>query len=466
VQANSFKKCPDGYNFREARTKDGEEKPKGFDVEVHTSKNWDTKEITIKMQNKKNADRLLVEERKLQLLEKHMTKSATFHGWGDLPRRLVAGIVANCPKVSALELEGVCPMFLGAFLMSVGHHVSVEQLARICPSRTTFEDLVKEFAAESAIILQEAFKHSKQLHMSHDKADGMKGFGRNSQLLATWDDCIVTEEFPDGRIVVAPIDVDKSGDSSVDEAEKIAHSLEKMNLSENVVVVGITFDSGGGGSVESGVRALSRQGRVNVTVGCMVGNCMLHNLNLEIVNAMKKFLKGAADDKQKRKDDVTRNAEQFIFSAFKWEHETGVNVVEVFWDSSAEYCYCHEYEEEEGEEGDGTDKNNKDYKYVIIMFDTLERGDKFVSMKRGAETRWWTIGEAACVLYDTLPMRTFMARNFDDMKLSGKAQKMAQTFLSLSEIEVLVCDLALLKCYHHFYLPKHLKFYQTADRFC
>jgi hypothetical protein len=161
VQANSFKKCPDGYVFREARTKDGEEKfyfhaPKGFDVEVHTIKNRDTKEITIcavlipagklamdKMQNTKNADRLLVAERKLQLLEKRMTKSATFHGWGDLPRRLVAGIVANYPKASVLELEGVCPMFLGAFLMPGGHPVSAEQLARICPSRTTFEDLVK-----------------------------------------------------------------------------------------------------------------------------------------------------------------------------------------------------------------------------------------------------------------------------------------------------------------------------------
>jgi hypothetical protein len=349
-----------------------------------SSKNRDTKEITIcavlipagklavdKMQNTKIANRLLVAGRKLQLLDKRMTTSATFHGWGDLPRRLVAGIVANYPKASALELEGVCLMFLGAFLMSVGHPVSAEQLARICPSRTTFEDLVKEFTAESAMILQEAVEHSKQLHMSHDKADGMKGFGRNSQLLATWDDRIVTEEFPDGRIVVAPIDVDKSGDSSADVAVKIAHSLEKMNSSENVTVVGITSDSGGGGSVESGVRAISRQGRVNVAVGCMVGNCTLHNLNLEIVNAMKKVLKGAAHDKPKIKDDVAPNVEQFIFSTFKWEHETGVNVVKVFWHSSAEYCYCCEYEEEEGEEADGTDENNEGYKYVIIMLDTL-----------------------------------------------------------------------------------------------
>jgi hypothetical protein len=241
--------------------------------------------------------------------------------------------------------------------------------------------------------------------MSHDKADGMKGFGGNSQLLATWDDRIVIEEFPDGRIVVAPIDMDKSGDSSADVADKIAHSLEKMNLSENGVVVAITSDSGGGGSVESGVRAISRQGRVNVAVECMVGNCTLHNLNLEIVNAMKKFLKGAADDKPKRKDDVARNVGQRKFSAFKWEHETGVNVVKVFWDSSAEYCYFREYE---GEEGDGRDENNKDYKDVIIMFDTLERGDKFVSMKRGAETRWWTIS-CLCPL-----------RHIADAKIYGK----------------------------------------------
>jgi hypothetical protein len=58
-----------------------------------------------------------------------------------------------------------------------------------------------------------------------------------------------------------------------------------------------------------------------------------------------------------------------------------------------------------------------------------------------------------------------MAKNFGDMRVTGKAKKICQDFISLSAEPVLLCDLALVKCFHRFYLAKHLKFFQAKDLF-
>jgi hypothetical protein len=156
---------------------------------------------------------------------------------------------------------------------------------------------------------------------------------------------------------------------------------------------------------------------------------VLHDLNLEIVNAMNTVLKGSADEKPKKKDDVARNVEQLVLSAFKWENELGINTVHKLWESSAKYCHQREANEEESDTADNNnntgydENNNDDFKDVLVMFGDLEKGDNFVTMKHGAKTRWWMIGEAACILLHKLPMRKFMARNYDDRKITGKAHK-------------------------------------------
>jgi hypothetical protein len=90
-------------------------------------------------------------------------------------------------------------------------------------------------------------------------------------------------------------------------------------------------------------------------------------------------------------------------------------------------------------------------------------GRRFVGARKGSDTRWWTIGEAATILWDTLAMRIRLAENFDKLKKSGKARETCQTFLSLARLPEIICDLALVKCYHYFYVARHLKFYKDDD---
>jgi hypothetical protein len=118
-------------------------------------------------------------------------------------------------------------------------------------------------------------------------------------------------------------------------------------------------------------------------------------------------------------------------------------------------------DEEDDEEGDA------EYKDVVVMLFEFQNGCKFVRMSRGSETRWWSIGESAQNMLKTLPMRRFMARNFDDMKANredSKAKKIAQDFLSISAEPVILCDAAYLMCFHRFYLAGHMKFFQSLDK--
>ena len=95
------------------------------------------------------------------------------------------------------------------------------------------------------------------------------------------------EDFPDGRMVTMTAGGAKSGDTSEDVAEKIAHSVAAMHI-ENAECAGVTSDSGGGGSVESGATATGKA--TSCADALLVANCCLHNINLETGVPMKKLL--------------------------------------------------------------------------------------------------------------------------------------------------------------------------------
>jgi hypothetical protein len=60
-------------------------------------------------------------------------------------------------------------------------------------------------------------------------------------------------------------------------------------------------------------------------------------------------------------------------------------------------------------------------------------------------------------------MRVSLAQNYDKQKIPGKARETCQTFLSLAKEKAIICDLALVKYHHRFYIARHLQFLQSAD---
>jgi hypothetical protein len=132
----------------------------------------------------------------------------------------------------------------------------------------------------------------------------------------------------------------------------------------------------------------------------------------------KALLANLSMNKQQGQKHFDRGVEQFMFASFKWEYEIGRDALKQYWEKLLP----------ETDDDDNADEDEK----VHIDFMIDKNGRRFVGARKGSDTRWWTIGEAATIMWDTLAMRIRLAENFDKLKKFGKARETCQTFLSLS----------------------------------
>jgi hypothetical protein len=147
-------------------------------------------------------------------------------------------------------------------------------------------------------------------------------------------------------------------------------------------------------------------------------------------------------------EQFPRHVEQLLFSAYYWEKELGPDLVRKIWDVLVRFI---------GESDDWNKPGDSDNIEVQQYID--ENGLKCVAMTKGTVTLWWTTGESACTLYETMPMRRKMAKGYVRIPNhpNPKAKAFAQSFISLSSETVLLCDVALIRAFHRFYLARHLK---------
>ena len=143
-----------------------------------------------------------------------------------------------------------------------------------------------------------------------------------------------------------------------------------------------------------------------------------------------------------------------MYAAFAWEHEVGSNFMKEFWDATKDFAY-QVIVDENFIEGDVEKREAAD---EIVMELSALKKDGFVKMTRGCETRWWTIGQAALILFNSLNTRIFMAKNYlSNNKPTDKVKQTIQTFLSLAAEPSIINDLALLKSFHQYYVAPHMK---------
>jgi hypothetical protein len=67
-------------------------------------------------------------------------------------RRIFAGLVLYLPKLSSLAFEQVIPFTLYAVFKEAGISINVDDLLNSCPSRNTFERMVKDLAANMLVV--------------------------------------------------------------------------------------------------------------------------------------------------------------------------------------------------------------------------------------------------------------------------------------------------------------------------
>jgi hypothetical protein len=80
-----------------------------------------------------------------------MHSGTTRFDWNTLSRRILGALIAFHPKISSLAWEQAPVFILAAFIIEIGGPLDFEQLYNISPSLQTAENLVFDFAADSAM---------------------------------------------------------------------------------------------------------------------------------------------------------------------------------------------------------------------------------------------------------------------------------------------------------------------------
>jgi hypothetical protein len=175
------------------------------------------------------------------------------------------------------------------------------------------EALVFWFAVELAILSRGSLEYANVLcTTSLDKSDSSKGkMGRCVKLVSGFNWQWKSQAYPDGEVIAITVDADKSGDTSDEVGASEKHYFSKLLLKE-ARLCGITTDSGGDDTLFWVAKTLLAN-QLLVPVGCLVGSCTLHNLNLEMAVPMKKYLMGASRETTTNKK-IALNVEQLLYS--------------------------------------------------------------------------------------------------------------------------------------------------------
>jgi hypothetical protein len=139
-------------------------------------------------------------------------------------------------------------------------NTSVSDLQVICPGTTRIDNLVLDFASHSQVVNGHSLNAPGSFYVAFDEGDGSKGgLGGCYKQAAVHDEGLTAPEHPDRQITVAPLDADKSGDTSEDVAAAVHRSVCRLGLREDKKASGATWDSAGGGirdPVDRGLKAL------------------------------------------------------------------------------------------------------------------------------------------------------------------------------------------------------------------
>lgn len=189
-------------------------------------------------------------------------------------------------------------------------------------------------------------------------------------------------------------------------------------------------DSGGGGT---GVSLHQHMDTLHLCTNkevYLVGYCCLHTLQLTLSNAVQATIGVGGLEK--------RNAMQAIHAFYDLQNHMEYGVWKDEWKAAAEVV-------------DSGNRNDDDHKVVKLPAPIM--------------TRWHTVGNAAMVITNELPVLRQIAVSVRNSKASNNAlNKIASGILSLIAEPQIVSDITLIRGFHDAFLTKHFEWLQGGDK--
>jgi hypothetical protein len=353
--------------------------------------------------------------------------------------------LSSAPSLPLSQAAHLMPMFVGAFLSNHGllDNTKIESFSKCFPSAAYFRDLMYRFAAENLLELGEKIK-GKFVFLSCDKGS-KKGVGHFVKVLS-W--------FGNSSVQKQCLDIDGSEGSTEQCADAINASLKKVGVAK---LSGQTTDSGGGGVLDGLAAALSTRGLCNP--GYLVASCSLHNLQLTIAKPIKETMGEGGLDK--------RNVLQLLHSVYDLQDSLSHDVWKLIIKEAQEFLMLYA-----GEDNQYNGNTNGDISFAskwnkvkaFRRFPTVCNDSSVNKTARKFQapvlTRWWTVGEAAVIVYDSFLLLLKVTQSIINSS-SGKPNKIASGLQPLLLEPEIYSDLTLITCYHIAYVVPHFGWMQA-----
>ena len=154
----------------------------------------------------------------------------------------------------------------------------LEKFCKAFPSDWCVRNLMYEKSAECTVVTADEFE-GQQAFLSNDKANS-KGVEHLAKLLSYFNSNT-------GEVVIRLLDIDATNDNGVDIAQAIAKSLKRVRCPDKFLIHGVSTDSGGAGTADTGAKNLTV---LLVTIpDPLVSCCTIHCLQLQLGNPIMKW---------------------------------------------------------------------------------------------------------------------------------------------------------------------------------
>jgi hypothetical protein len=374
-------------------------------------------------------------------------QTGRFAGGSPLMRAMTSIAIASCPALPLSQAANIIPLVVGATLIDLGvlNSAKVKAFAKSFPSETYLREMLFSCAAECVLQLGHKLHRIRTVFLSCDKGN-KSGIGHFVKFLS-WYDAKTT------MVVKQLLDIDASEGLTDDCADAIVASLKKIG---GIRLQGQTTDSGGGGVLDGLHRALEQ--RQLCRPGYLVASCSLHNLQLSVANPIKQTMGEGALEK--------KNVMQLIHSVYDLQECLDNEVWKVHVDEAVAF-----YETYTTTTYVGVNEGDRQFAAKWELVKTFRPFNNALTKKELARatlkipkpvlTRWWTVGETARVTWSAFLLLLRISQQVINATVR-KENKIASGLQPLLVEAELFSDLALIHCFHSFYVCPHFAWMQEA----
>jgi len=322
--------------------------------------------------------------------------------------------IATCavPALALSAAQFLFPLIVLAFLHDTGtfqNGLPAATFPRSFPSDATLRKCVIHQAVRDTLNLAKKLA-SVPIHMACDKGN-KQGISHFVKFLCWWN-------VESGQVQAQVLDVDASGGATEECAEATEASMNKLKAQAGAathLLAGQGTDSGGGGALDGLADALQAKNDLCVAMkDCLVANCCMHALQLQLRNAVVSVFGEGGLDKANMMQMLHSVCDlQEAVEANEWRH--------VLWKASEFVCSFDPTatitDEQAIQSLPAADKNRNECYGVhnkIVGFHSKFNKNAPVDPKSLTEckgtiyskvtspmlTRWWTAGAGASYLFD------------------------------------------------------------------